>query len=534
MTPTSRSTYLHRQIERILDESSDEEPSVIVQMEEPAGQLQRVFRASAEALTRRQLTLSPRELVPANADVMFETSALSRSHRRQLYAASNSISSQVTLAAVKAMELDSMRRQGLRVLDPLFDSDVVKTAQASIMERGKRRKAARAQRTQHFQRSWSSRSAMLKMTREGLSRLPDAVPGISGIFPNGRVTLPPVAEVTRVPQAVQENPTSAWGIEKIGALSAWGAYGTRGNGQHEEPAIKVAVLDTGIDPTHRELTGKLVGWKEFDELGTVVDSDPHDTGEHGTHVCGTIAGCHPESPSRGFPYIGVAPDIRLMAGLVLKGGSGTYSQIMAGLDWAIESGADVINLSLGEIALHQDVRDYYTRSILTAKLNGIPVVAAIGNGGSQTSDSPGNDYFALSVGATDYFDRPGGFSGGRTQVIRESRSIEDEYLPLIYSKPEVSAPGVAVRSSIPGNKYGMWNGTSMAAPHVSGALALLLAATNIRAVPRERRAFVLQDLIMSSVEELGESGRDHRFGFGRINVLRAIAFAYEQGYGRKL
>ena len=217
-------------------------------------------------------------------------------------------------------------------------------------------------------------------------------------------------------------------------------------------------------------------------------------------------------------------------GLVLKGGSGTYAQILAGMDWAIESGAEVINMSLGGVGFAPDVLDFYTRSIINANRIGIPVVVSIGNEGAQTSGAPGNDYFAFAVGATDYRDRPGGFSGGRTQVIEESRYIDDRYLPLIYSKPEVSAPGIAIRSCVPNNDYAVWNGTSMAAPHVSGALALLLAATEIRNIPAHRRAFVLQDLLVSSVEELGESGKDHRYRFGRINVLRAIAFAKEQGY----
>ena len=85
----SRRTHLKRQVEKILDESSEEEHSVIVQMLEPIGELQRVYQASAEALSRRQLTLSPRELVPAHAEVIREKDALSRSHRRKLHATAN-------------------------------------------------------------------------------------------------------------------------------------------------------------------------------------------------------------------------------------------------------------------------------------------------------------------------------------------------------------------------------------------------------------------------------------------------------------
>jgi subtilisin family serine protease len=192
---------------------------------------------------------------------------------------------------------------------------------------------------------------------------------------------------------------------------------------------------------------------------------------------------------------------------------------------------DIINLSLGGWVLDPETPTTYTEAILSCIAAGIPVVAAIGNEGQQTTGSPGNDQFALSIGATDPQDRAAAFSGGRTMVLRECDYIDPKYLPLLYSKPDLSAPGVAVYSSVPGGDWKAMSGTSMAAPHVAGAIALLLSATEIRKKESgAHRAFLISDLITGSVEDLGESGQDHRYGFGRLDVLRAIDFARERGY----
>ena len=521
---------LKAQVENILDtEPNKRLYSVIVQMRPPALERRSILQASTEAMRRRYLTISPRELAPPRAELLSTT--ITRRHRQQLQA-SNSMTSKVALSVIPKLELEDSKSAGLTALQPLRDTEFVKArARASRVGEGKGR--TRRRQPSIFRASWSSRSALLTLRRDDLYQLPTSVDGIGGIYANGTISVPPVVEVRHAPREGLSTTASTWGVEQIGALAAWGAYQTRGEPRSTQGPgrpVRVAVLDTGVDATHPELQDKVVEWAEFDENGDKVASTPYDSGKHGTHVCGTIAGGSAALPSAETPIIGVAPDARLMVGLVLKGTTGTHAQILAGMDWAIESGAEVINMSLGNVHLQPDVIDLYTQSIITANLNGIPVVVAIGNEGAQTSGLPGNDYFAFSVGATDHRDRSAGFSGGRTQVVRTSRYIPDENLPLYYSKPEVTAPGVAVRSCIPKEGYATWNGTSMAAPHVSGSFALLLAATNIRNVPAGSRAYLLQDLLISSVEELGEAGRDHRFGFGRINALRAIAMAVELGY----
>jgi subtilisin family serine protease len=287
------------------------------------------------------------------------------------------------------------------------------------------------------------------------------------------------------------------------------------------------VLDTGVEADHPDLEGKVTAWAEFDADGwEVPDSKPHDTDRHGTHCAGTIAGGNASGR-----WIGIAPEAEIAAALVLNGGSGTDAQVLAGIDWAIDQKVDAISMSLGGLWLDVEVPDPFTAALLSALAAGIPVVSAIGNEGSQTTGLPGNDWFAFSVGATDEQDRAAGFSGGRTHIVRESRYLDPNDLPLVYSKPEVSAPGVAVQSSVPGKKWAVFNGTSMATPHVAGAIALLLSATQIRdKVTDAQRALLIEDLLTGSVEELGESGQDHRYGFGRIDVLRAIGFAKDSGY----
>jgi subtilisin family serine protease len=353
---------------------------------------------------------------------------------------------------------------------------------------------------------------------------------VADIYANRTVKVPPVFKATSLPLVVEDNKCYTWGLAKSGALASWGAFGAKGKD------VLVAVLDTGIDPDHPDLKGKIAGFAEFGRDGAKVADNlttPRDSGDHGTHCAGTIVGGNASGR-----WIGMAPDAKILAGMVLKPDEGstrpiygTDAQILAGMQWAMSKGADIISMSIGSLRLAADVVDTYSRAIINANRLGIPVVVSIGNEGSQTSGSPGNDYFAFTVGATDASDRAAGFSGGRTQIIENSRYISQEYLPVVYSKPDVSAPGVDIFSSVPGGSWEVMSGTSMATPHVAGAIALLLSKpTTIADLEGIHRVNLLQTLLSSTVQELGESGQNHRFGFGRIDVLRAFGYANELGY----
>lgn len=510
--------HIRKQVERILDEGSGERRQVIVRLRAPADVKRSLITLAADAIQQRNMALTARDVLPPAMD----PSALppfgrrSSSQRQTVVDRARSMTARASARSIDVETMGGLKSDGLEKIAPFVQSSIVRQWAQESATASKRRPR------DTFQTFWTSKSVLLELSETDLMNLP-TVPLVRDVYPNRALRSPRLVAVSNLPTSVLEVKSSSWGVHQIGALAVWGAYGVKGEG------VTVGLLDTGIDASHPDLKGKIAAWAEFDVKGNrVKGSKPHDTDQHGTHCGGTIVGGR-ESGS----WIGVAPESKLKVALVLDGESGgTDAQILAGLDWLCEEGVDVISMSLGGLTLDHETPNTYTEAILTCLRAGIPVVTAIGNDGGQTTGSPGNDIYAYAVGATDYRDKPAGFSGGRTHVIRASNLIPPHYLPMPYSKPDVSAPGVAINSSVPGGKWAAFNGTSMAAPHVAGAIALLLSATNIKNdVPASRRAFLLQDLLSGSAEELGESGPDHRFGFGRIDVLRAIGFAGERGYG---
>lgn len=372
---------------------------------------------------------------------------------------------------------------------------------------------------------WLAGAAVMTMDRDDIAKIPTQMPNAVAVFPNRRITVPPRMQAQSVPKEIEQRSQYTWGLEVSGALSCWGAFNARG------AEVKVAVLDTGVEASHPDLIGQVVAFAEFDANGNTFNSgvsNAYDDNGHGTHVSGTIAGGNASGR-----WIGMAPLAKIIAAKVLKNGKGTDAQILAGMAWAVQHGAHILNLSLGGWTEGIDVIDTYTTSILKANSLGIPVVAAIGNEGGGTSGSPGTDFYAFGVGATDFLDRAAGFSGGRTHVIQKSMSINPKHLPLIYIKPDLAAPGVDVYSAKLGGKWEYLSGTSMATPHVSGALAILLSGIggkglpshDVRSIKGWDRFDVLRDLLLGSARKLGENGQNARFGHGRLDIASAYSNA---------
>ena len=241
-----------------------------------------------------------------------------------------------------------------------------------------------------------------------------------------------------------------WGINALGVPRLWEA-GIDGRG------VVVAHLDTGVDGTHPALKGAIASFAEFDALGNQVmpSPKPHDSGQHGTHTAGTIAG----RAVRGVS-IGVAPGAKLASAMVIEGGN-VVARVLAGLDWALGRQAKVLSMSLGLTGWWDD----FLPVIQILRARGVLPVIAVGNEGPGTSRSPGNYAESLSVGAVD-----------KNLDVADFSSSQRFARPKDPNVPDLVGPGVDVTSSVPGRRYAMMSGTSMATPHIAGLAALLFQA----------------------------------------------------------
>jgi subtilisin family serine protease len=243
--------------------------------------------------------------------------------------------------------------------------------------------------------------------------------------------------------------------------------------------VKIGIVDTGIDQTHPELSGKTVNCADS-VGGTVVEGTCVDDSLHGTHVAGTIAA----KANNATGVAGVAFNASLVICKALRGGAGVglTSDVANCITWAHSKGAKVISMSLGggqSTTLQSAVANAWENGTAAGSV----LVAASGNDGNSTVSYPAGYAQVVSVAATDDNDAKASFSNTNADV-------------------EVAAPGVDVLSTIPGGQYIELSGTSMATPHASGVAGVLwqLFPTDTAAGIRSR--------LTSSVDDLGPSGRE--------------------------
>lgn len=257
------------------------------------------------------------------------------------------------------------------------------------------------------------------------------------------------------------------------------------------PATTVGIVDTGIDAAHEDLSGKVVACASVQLLTSRVrEGSCNDDNDHGTHVAGTIAA----KANNGVGVAGVSFNSNLAICKALNAlGSGSTAGVANCITYLAGKGVKVISMSLGggaSTTLQTAVRN--------ASAGGSLIIAAAGNDGDATANYPAAYPEVVSVAATDRNDARASFSNANADV-------------------EIAAAGVDVLSTKRGGGYVAFSGTSMATPHVAGVAALIAAknpsfsATQIRAK------------LDTSVDDLGTPGRDPQFGFGRVNLAKAVS-----------
>lgn len=302
-----------------------------------------------------------------------------------------------------------------------------------------------------------------------------------------------------------------WNVSRIRADEVWHTLSVSGTG------AVVAGVDTGADwfhPALRDayrgysphgLSDHMYSWFDATAGGAVYPVDGHG---HGSHTLGTIVG---------GDGIGVAPGARWIAVRVLNNqGYGYDSWIHAGFQWLLAPGGDprrapdVANCSWGNSSAYLTTFQDDLRALRAA---GILPVFASGNGGPGTGtvDSPASLPEAFAVGAVDSHDVVATFSGRGPSPWGEIR-------------PHVAAPGVHIRSSVPGGAYEETNGTSMAAPHVSGVAALIRSISPTLSITGLTRA------ITSTAVPLGSSIPNNDTGWGRVDAFAAVAAVARPGF----
>jgi len=270
-----------------------------------------------------------------------------------------------------------------------------------------------------------------------------------------------------------------WNLPTISTEKGWSV----GRGSD---SIIVGVLDTGVQTDHPDLTGKLVKG-----MNIVSEKDsPEDDVGHGTHVAGIIAA----AVNNGEGVAGMTWYNKVLPVKVLdSSGAGSTYSVAQGVIWATDHGAKVINMSLGNYAEAQFLHD----ALKYAFDHDVVLVAASGNDNTERPGYPAAYPEVLAVAATDQ-------KGNKASFSNYGKYID------------VAAPGDAIASTYPGSQYAALSGTSMASPHVAALAGL------IRSINPELKNTEVMDIIRQTAKDIGEKGKDIYFGYGQIDVVKAL------------
>lgn len=271
-----------------------------------------------------------------------------------------------------------------------------------------------------------------------------------------------------------------WGISAVRASQLW----RRTQGRH----VRIGIVDTGVDYHHPDIRHAL---RPGVNILNARQSAADDNG-HGTHIAGTIAACGGSRGTRGIR--GAAPKALLYPVKAFDHeGSAYVSDIILAIEWCIHNKMDIINMSFGM----SEFSPAMLQAVKTAHQSGIIVVASSGNAGKTDSvDYPARLPYTIGVGAVNKQGRIAAFSNRGPEV-------------------DIYGPGEAIYSTWPGRRYNELSGTSMAAAHISGVLALLISGK-----PKASRTAVKQAILSSAVPLAGYAAKSRSLP-GRIHALRA-------------
>ncbi len=280
--------------------------------------------------------------------------------------------------------------------------------------------------------------------------------------------------------------SKVYGLKMVEAPRAWDIESGSGD-------VVLAILDTGLNAAHTEFTDRVVQGYDFIN----EDDDPSDDHGHGTHVAGIAAA----AANNGQGSAGICPHCKIMPVKVLDAGNrGTWGTVAAGIYYAVDNGARVINLSLGASATSRTIQD----AVDYAQEHDVIIVASSGNAASSLPYYPAAIPWVVAVGATTDADTLWSFSNTGDHL-------------------DLTAPGYRIYStyndlSVNGG-YAYMTGTSMASPYVTGLIGLVASLDNTLT------ATEIIDLMTANADDLGDEGKDASFGYGRINAYTTLVAA---------